>query len=112
MTEINHAEGRDCQGITKMIMKESIIIHFWTMEIRENIKRVIKTSIGDENFYDSNRSFDMDNSHSRDRSYSRDRLQYYCRDVYKEENHKYKRGSRDYYEDAYEDRHGKDKYKH
>ena len=46
MTEINHAEGRDHQGITKMIMKESIIIHFWTMEIKENIKRVIQTSIG------------------------------------------------------------------
>ena len=46
MTEINHAEGRDHQGITKMIMKESIIIHFRTMEIGENIKRVIKTSIG------------------------------------------------------------------
>ena len=27
-------------------MKESIIIHFRTMEIRENIKRAIKTSIG------------------------------------------------------------------
>ena len=46
MTEINHAEGRNHQGITKLIMKESIIIHFSTMEIRENIKRVIKTSIG------------------------------------------------------------------
>ena len=29
-----------------MIMKESIIIHIRTMEIGENIKRVIKTSIG------------------------------------------------------------------
>ena len=46
MTEINHAEGRDCQSTTKMIMKEIIIIHFRTMEIGENIKRVIKTSIG------------------------------------------------------------------
>ena len=46
MTEINHAEGRDCQSITKMIMKESIIIHFRTMEIGQNIKIVIKTSIG------------------------------------------------------------------
>ena len=54
----------------------------------------------------------MDNSHSRDRSYSRDRSQDYCRDVYKEENHKYKRRSRNYYEDAYEDRHDRDKYKH
>ena len=42
MTEINHAEGRDCQSITKMIMKESIIIHFRNMEIRENIKRAIR----------------------------------------------------------------------
>ena len=46
MTEINHAEGRDHQSITKIIVKERIIIHFRTMEIRENIKRVIKTSIG------------------------------------------------------------------
>ena len=46
MTEINHAKGRDCQSITKMIMKESIIIHFRTMEIGENIKLVIKTNIG------------------------------------------------------------------
>ena len=46
MTEINHAEGRDCQSITKIIMKESIIIHFGTMEIGENIKIIIKTSIG------------------------------------------------------------------
>ena len=46
MTEINHVEGRDHQGITKMIIEESIIIHFRTMEIRENIKRAIRTSIG------------------------------------------------------------------
>ena len=46
MTEINHAEGRDCQGIAKMIMKENIFIHFRTMQIGESIKRVIKTSIG------------------------------------------------------------------
>ena len=46
MTKISHAEGTDHQGITKIIMKESIIIHFRTMEIGENIKRVIKTSIG------------------------------------------------------------------
>ena len=46
MTEISHAEGTDHQSITEIIMKESIIIHFRTMEIRENIKRVIKTSIG------------------------------------------------------------------
>ena len=75
MTEISHAEGRDYQGITKIIMKESIIIHFRTMEIRENIE-----------------------------SY---------KDKYREENHKYKRRSRDYYyEDVYEDRHDRDKYKH
>ena len=35
MTKISHAEGTDCQGITKIIMKESIIIHFRTMEIGE-----------------------------------------------------------------------------
>ena len=46
MTEISHAEGRDHQGITKITMKESIIIHFRTMEIGEKIKRVIKTCIG------------------------------------------------------------------
>ena len=46
MTKINHAEGTDHQSITKIIMKESIIIHFRTMEIGENIKMVIKTNIG------------------------------------------------------------------
>ena len=46
MTEINHIEGIDHQSITKIIMTESIIIHFRTMEIGENIKIVIKTSIG------------------------------------------------------------------
>ena len=46
MTEMNHTGGIDCQSITKMIMKESIIIHFRTMEIGEIIKIVIKTSIG------------------------------------------------------------------
>ena len=44
MTKLSHAEGTDHQGITKIIMKESII-HFRTMEIGENIKRVIKTSM-------------------------------------------------------------------
>ena len=39
-------------------------------------------------------------------------MQDYCRDVYKEENHKYKKRSRNDYEDIYEDRHGRDKYKH
>ena len=46
MTEINHTEGIDCQSITKMIMKESIIIHFRTMEIGEIIKIIIRTNIG------------------------------------------------------------------
>ena len=46
MTEKNHAKGIDCQSITKMIMKESIIVHFRTVEIGENIKIIIKTSIG------------------------------------------------------------------
>ena len=41
MTKISHAEGTDHQDITKMIMKESIIIHFKTIEIGENIKKVI-----------------------------------------------------------------------
>ena len=45
MTEINHAEGIDLQNITKMIIKESIIVHFRTMEIGENTKIVIKTNI-------------------------------------------------------------------
>ena len=69
VTEINHAEGRDHQGVIKIIIKESII-HFTTMEIRENIKTALRTSKRDENFYDSDRSYDMNNSHSRDRSYS------------------------------------------
>ena len=46
MTKINHAEGTDHQSITEIIMKESIIIHFRTMNIVENIKIVIKTNIG------------------------------------------------------------------
>ena len=46
MTKIRHAEGTDHQDITKIIMKESIIMHFKTIEIGENIKKVIKTSIG------------------------------------------------------------------
>ena len=46
MTKINHAEGTDHQSITKIIMKESIIIHFRTMEIGENKKIIIKTNIG------------------------------------------------------------------
>ena len=46
MTEINHAKGIDHQSITKMIMEESIIAHFRTMEMGENIKIIIKTSIG------------------------------------------------------------------
>ena len=44
ITEINHAKGIDCHSITKIIMKESIIAHFRTMEIGENIKIIIKTS--------------------------------------------------------------------
>ena len=46
MIEISHAGGTDHQGITKIIMKKSIIMHLRTMETGENIKRVIKTSIG------------------------------------------------------------------
>ena len=47
MTEINHAEGTEfAKVITKIIMKESIIIHFRTMEIGENIKIIIQTNIG------------------------------------------------------------------
>ena len=45
MTEINHAKVIDHQSITKMIMKESIVMHFRTMEIGENIKIIIKSSI-------------------------------------------------------------------
>ena len=46
MTKINCVEGTDHQSTTKINMKESIIIHFRTMEIEENIKIIIKTSIG------------------------------------------------------------------
>ena len=46
MTEISHTEGTDCQSITELIMKESIIIHFRTMKIGEYIKIIIKTNIG------------------------------------------------------------------
>ena len=83
---------------------------------RKNYIDHYKDKYRNENFYDSDRSYDMDSSYSRDRaynrnrSYSRDRLQDYCRDVYKEESHKYKRRSRDCYEDVYENRHSMDKY--
>ena len=40
MTKISHAEGTDHQDITKIIMKKSIIIHFKTIEIGENIKKL------------------------------------------------------------------------
>ena len=46
MARINHAEWTDHQSITKIIMKEGIIIHFRTMKIGENIKIIIKTNIG------------------------------------------------------------------
>ena len=45
ITEINYAKGIDCQSITKIIMKDSIIIHFRTMEIGENINIVIRTNM-------------------------------------------------------------------
>ena len=61
--KIKSTEWTNHQGITKIIMNESII-HFRTMEIGENIKRVIKTSIW-------------------------------------KKNHKYKRRSRNYYENVY-----------
>ena len=115
MTKINHAEWTDHQSITKMIMKEGIIIHFRTLEIGENTNIIIKTSIGMKIsmiVIDTDNSQGIDRACYRNRSYSRDRLQDYCRDVYKEENHKYKRRSRDYYEDAYKDRYNRNKYKH
>ena len=37
ITEINRARGIDHQSTTKITIKERIIIHFRTMEIRENI---------------------------------------------------------------------------
>ena len=49
MTKINCVEGTDDQSITKIFMKESIIVHFRTMEIGENIKIIIKTNIGIKN---------------------------------------------------------------
>ena len=45
MTEMNHTEGIDCQSITKMIMKESIITHFRTMEIEEIINIVTRRNM-------------------------------------------------------------------
>ena len=145
MTEINYAEGIDCQNITKMVMKESIIAHFRTMEIGENIKIIMKISLGMkismilidpmiwmihkveiEHMTETGHiveirttppKYKWDKAYIRDKlydrnSYSRDRSQDYCRDVYKEENHKYNRRSRNYYENAYEDRHRRDKYEH
>ena len=46
MTKVNCAEGTNHQSITNIIMKESIIIHFRTMEIGENIKIIMKTNKG------------------------------------------------------------------
>ena len=46
MTKIYQADGTDHQSIAKIIMKGSIIVHFRTMEIGENIKIIIKTNIG------------------------------------------------------------------
>ena len=62
-------KGTDHQSITKIVMKEGIIIHFSTMKIGESIKIVIKTNIGIK--FDSDRSYDIDNSHGRGRTHSR-----------------------------------------
>ena len=75
MTKISHAEGTYHQDITKIIMKESIIIHFKTIELVENIKNSYK-------------------------------------DKHREENHKYKRRSKDYHEDVYDDRYNRDEYEY
>ena len=45
MTGMNHTEGIDHQSITKMIMKESIITHFRTMEVEEIINIIIRTNM-------------------------------------------------------------------
>ena len=144
MTEINYAKGIHHQSITKITMKGSITMHFRTTEMGENIKIIVKTSIGMKismimidpliwmihkveigHMTETGHIVETgttskntkDKSYIRDKlydtnSYSRDRLWIYCRDVSKEENHKYKRRSRNYYADIYEDRHGRDEYKH
>ena len=124
MTKMNHAEGIDHQSITKIIMKESIIKHFRTMEIGENIMIIIKTNIGIKismiviglmiwiilmveighmvetgHIVETGNIVEIDCKTTVEMSIRR-------------ENHKYKRRSRDYYEDTYEDRHSRDKYKH
>ena len=83
MTKISHAEGRDHQGITKIIMKESIINIFQDHGNRRKY-RVIKTSIGKKIIN------------------IREGL----------ENHKYKRSRDCYYKDVYGDRHDRDEKKH
>ena len=111
MTEISHADGRDGQGITNIFMKESIIIHFRTMEIGENIKIVMKTSIGMKIsmividlmiwiilIVETGHIVEIDCKTTVEMSIRKKVI--------------YKRRFRDYYEEAYKDRHNRNKYKH
>ena len=72
-------KGTDHQDITKIIMKESIIIHFKTIEIGENIKKVIKTIIGKKIINIRGRSRDYYENVYEDR-YNRDEYEYQYRD--------------------------------
>ena len=77
MTKISHAEGTDHQDIIKIIMKESIIIHFKTMEIGDNIKKSYNDKHREEN-----------HKYKRSRDYYEDVYEHqYNRDEYE---HQYK----------------------
>ena len=78
MTKIRHAEGTDHQDITKIIMKESIIIHFKTTEIGENIKKTYKDKHREENHkYKRSRDYYEDVYEDR---YNRDEYEHQNRD--------------------------------
>ena len=72
-------KGTDCQDITKIIVKESIIIHFKTIEIGENIKKVIKTSIG-KKIINIREGLEIIMKMSYEDRYNRDEYEYQYRD--------------------------------
>ena len=119
---IIHFRTMEIGEIIKIVIKTSIGMKISMIQIILKVEmghmtetgHIVETGTAPENTgersYSRDRLYDRNDSYSRDRSYSRERSQEYCRDVYKEENHKYKRRSRDYYEDTSENRHHMDKY--
>ena len=94
MTKISHAEGTDHQGITKMIMKESIIIHFRTS--RKKYKESYTDKYREENHKYKRRSKDYyediyEDRHDRDEYKHQYRNESYNlgRDSSREKQHEY-----------------------